>query len=182
MTAAHSQGCVAIRNLAGFGSFASLGYAQTQNTWSLDMNNRYFQAYDLYEGKTHKGYDSINIYEYMINFELSHVLKNGWAFSLDVPIASNTIVSRVEHASGERHSTHAFGIGDIRFTVYKWLLNTNVPRKGIYKLALGLNCRQGIIERRIISMTTPTIKRQKTSHRSMWRSNWVMGAQELLPN
>jgi hypothetical protein len=143
ITTAHSQGCVAIRNLAGFGSFASLGYAQTQNTWSLDINNRYFQAYDLYEGKTHKGYDSINIYEYMINFELSHVLKNGWSFSLDVPIASNAIVSRAEHASGERHSTHAFGVGDIRFAVYKWLFNTNVPRKGNIQIGLGIKLPTG---------------------------------------
>jgi len=142
--AAQSQGCVAIRNLAGFGSFASLGYAQTQNTWSLDVNNRYFQAYDVFEGKTNKGGDdSINLYEYMINFELSHVLKNGWSISLDVPIASNTVVSRAEHASGERHSTHAFGIGDVRFTVYKWLLNTNVPRRGNIQVGLGIKLPTG---------------------------------------
>ena len=76
INSAFSQGCVAIRNLAGFGQMAQLGYGQSTDTWMLDINNRYFEAYNLFEGKTNTGYsDSINLYEYTTNFELSHVMK-----------------------------------------------------------------------------------------------------------
>jgi len=75
---------------------------------------------------------------------LSHVLKDGWSFSLDVPIASNTASSRAEHASGYRHSTHAYGVGDIRFTVYKWLFDPkNIASKGNIQLGLGIKFPTG---------------------------------------
>ena len=45
-----SQGCVAIRNLAGFGQFAALGYKETKNEWMLDINNRYFHATQSFRG------------------------------------------------------------------------------------------------------------------------------------
>ena len=142
--AAKSQGCVAIRNLAGFGQFAQLGYGQTNDKWMLDINNRYFEAWSLFEGKTnHQHEDSINLYEYYINFQLSRILSNGWSIALDLPIASNTAVSRIEHAGGGRHSTHAFGIGDIRFAVYKWLLNTNASKKGNIQVGLGIKLPTG---------------------------------------
>src|SRR2546423_58490 len=93
-----SQGCVAIRNLSGFSQLAGLGYGQSNNKWMLDVDNRYFEAYNLFEGKQNTGYsDSINIYEYTLNLRLSHVINNEWSYALDVPIAANTISSRVEH-------------------------------------------------------------------------------------
>src|SRR5579864_6448985 len=85
----HAQGCVAIRNLAGMGQFAQLGYGQTTDKWLLDINNRYFEAYNVFSGTKDQGYDGINIYEYTVNFGLSHIMRNGWAFSIDMPIASN---------------------------------------------------------------------------------------------
>ncbi len=140
----YSQGCVAIRNLAGMGQFAQLGYGQTKDKWLLDINNRYFEAYNVFSGTTNQGYDSINIYEYTMNIELSHIMDNGWAFSVDMPIASNTSVSRIEHASGFRHSTHAFGLGDIRVTLYKWLFDTKaIGSKGNIQVGLGLKFPTG---------------------------------------
>ena len=104
-TIAQSQGCVAIRNLAGFGQFAQLGY-QSKDKWMLDISNRYFTAFNVFEGKQNKGYsDSINLYENTLNIQLSHLMKNGWSFSLNVPVAANQITSRLEHGSGVRHST-----------------------------------------------------------------------------
>ena len=48
----YSQGCVAIRNIAGFGQFAQLGYGQSTDKWMMDINNRYFQAWRFLQGKT----------------------------------------------------------------------------------------------------------------------------------
>lgn len=141
------QGCVAIRNLAGFGQFAALGYTENQNEWLLDINNRYFQAHTLYQGKNNvtpaDPTNGLSIYEYTMNFELSRMLKNGWSISMDLPISSNTFISKAEHASGDRHSTHSFGIGDLRFTAFKWLLPVDRPRKGNIQFGLGLKFPTG---------------------------------------
>ncbi|HZZ76445.1 MAG TPA: hypothetical protein VFE04_10980, partial [Puia sp.] len=81
-TFCEGQGCVAIRNLSGFGQFASLGYSENQNNWLLDINNRYFEAHTLYLGTKDISpadpSNGLSIYEYTMNFELSRILKNGW--------------------------------------------------------------------------------------------------------
>jgi hypothetical protein len=142
-----SQGCVAIRNLAGFGQFAQLGYGQTKDKWMMDLDNRYFKANRLLMGKENitpkDPQDDINLYEYTLNLQISRILENGWSISLDMPISSNTIVSKLEHASGFRHATHAYGIGDIRFTVYKWLFDTKTSKKGNIQFGLGLKLPTG---------------------------------------
>ena len=144
---AASQGCVAIRNLAGFGQFAHLGFAQTSDQWMLDINNRYFEAWQFLQGKTDitptDPNNSGNIYEYTMNIGLSRLLKHGWSIALDMPISSNTVVSRGEHASGYRHATHAYGLGDIRFTVYKWLLYTETYQRGNIQFGFGIKFPTG---------------------------------------
>jgi hypothetical protein len=143
----HSQGCVAIRNLAGFGQFAQLGYGQSNNKWMLDINNRYFKAWKFLQGKTNisppSHSDDIDLYEYTMNLGIGRVLSNGWSINLDMPISSNSASSKLEHASGERHSTHAYGLGDLRFTAYKWLLNSKVVRKGNIQFGLGIKFPTG---------------------------------------
>src|ERR1700749_4206270 len=114
----YSQGCVAIRNLAGFGQFAQLGYGQSTDKWALDINNRYFNSSQVYSLSNPQPWDGLTIYELTTNFEVSRVLQNGWAIALDVPISTNSITSIIEHRSGYRHTTSAYGLGDIRFTVY----------------------------------------------------------------
>jgi hypothetical protein len=142
-----AQGCVAIRNLSGFGQFASLGYSENQKQWLLDINNRYFEAHTLYQGAKDVSpadpSNGLSIYEYSMNFELSRILKNGWSLAVDLPISSNTFVSRLEHASGDRHSTHSFGIGDLRFTAFKWLLSSDHAHKGNIQLGAGLKFPTG---------------------------------------
>ena len=159
------QGCVAIRNLNGFGQFASLGYTENKNKWLLDINNRYFEAHTLYQGSKNISPadpgNGLSIYEFAMNFELSRILKDGWSISMDLPIASNTFVSRAEHASGDRHSTHSFGMGDLRFTVFKWLLSEDRPRKGNIQLGVGLKFPTGnyhSVDYFYYSKTDPTLK------------------------
>ncbi|MDP9042627.1 MAG: hypothetical protein M3N30_11660, partial [Bacteroidota bacterium] len=143
----HSQGCIAVRNLAGFGQFAQLGFKETPNLWLLDINNRYFEANQIFKGNKNVTppdlSNGLSLYEYTVNFELSRLLKNGWSLALDLPVSSNTIVSRAEHASGNRHSTSDFGIGDLRFAVFKWLLSTDRQRKGNIQFGLGLKLPTG---------------------------------------
>ncbi len=141
-----SQGCIAIRNLAGFGQFAQLGYAQTKDKWMMDVNNRYFTAHTVLFGRTNMTPadlgSGVTLHEYTMNIDLTRVLENGWSISLDVPISSNETLGKLEHASGDFHVTHAFGLGDMRFTVYKWLL-TNVSNRGNIQLGLGIKFATG---------------------------------------
>src|SRR5579864_535283 len=111
---AHGQGCVAVKNLAGFGQFAALGYKETPDTWSLDINNRYFTARDVYQGTNKLGLDGNILYEYAVNFELMKELKNGWSLGFDLPIAVNETTGTM--SDGLQHAQHSFGISDIRFT------------------------------------------------------------------
>jgi hypothetical protein len=62
---------------------------------------------------------------------------------MDMPVSSNKVTSKAEHASGEIHTTHAYGLGDIRFTAYKWLLNSKVMRKGNVQVGLGIKFPTG---------------------------------------
>jgi hypothetical protein len=139
----YSQGCVTIRNLAGFGQFAQLGYGQSNDKWLLDVNNRYFQASQVYSLKNPQPWDGLTIYEYTTNFQLSRMLENGWSVALDMPISYNSISSIIEHRSGTRHTTSAYGLGDMRFTVYKWLLNSNKFQKGNIQVGLGIKFPTG---------------------------------------
>jgi hypothetical protein len=143
VTGIYSQGCIAIRNISGFGQFAQLGYGQTKDKWALDINNRYFQAPTVYAGTDKEASDGITLYEYMINFELTRILENGWSVAFDMPISANSSTSTLEHQSGVEHTTSAFGLGDMRFTVYKWLLNTNKMQRGNIQVGLGIKFPTG---------------------------------------
>ncbi|HXB28452.1 MAG TPA: hypothetical protein VNW49_01475 [Puia sp.] len=142
-----SQGCLAIRNLAGFGQFAALGYKENKNEWMLDINNRYFHATQSFKGNKNvtppDPSNGLSIYEYTMNFEISRILKNGWVLAMDLPFSANTISNKFEHGSGVYHTTSDFGVGDLRFTAYKWLLNINKPRKGNIQVGLGLKFPTG---------------------------------------
>jgi hypothetical protein len=142
-SSAHSQGCVPIRNIAGFGQFAQLGYIQDSNKWMLDINNRYFEAFQVFSGNKVQPWDGLHIYEYSINFELSRLLKNDWSVSLDMPIAYNHDYGALEHTSGVAHTTSAYGVGDMRFTVYKWLFSTHTVHKGNIQVGLGIKFPTG---------------------------------------
>src|SRR5258706_2938243 len=129
---AQSQGCIAIRNLAGgsFGQFAQLGYAQSSDKWMVNLSTRYFESSKLLAGK--KNITSlapdINLYESTTNIGITRMINNEWSIAMDVPVVANSLGS--PDPSGVRHSVHDFGIGDIRVTVYKWLIKAEKARKG----------------------------------------------------
>jgi hypothetical protein len=147
-SAARSQGCVAIRNITGFGQFAELGYNnQTKDKWSLSIDNRQFEAYTFLQGKvkiTPKDLDTgVTLHEWTTNFELTRLLDNGWSISLDMPITANGTQGSLEHASHVDHQTHAFGLGDMRLTVYKWLFGEKSSGRGNIQLGVGIKFPTG---------------------------------------
>ena len=143
----HSQGCIAMRNIAGFGQFAQLGYESNNDEWVMDINSRYFKAYNVFQGTTKITPANLRsgatIYESTTNFELTKLLHNGWALSIDMPIDANESAGALEHASGDYHTTHAFGLADMRLTVYKWLFKNTASSRGNVQVGIGIKLPTG---------------------------------------
>ena len=69
---------------------------------------------------------------------------------VDVPISNNVRSSLYEHGlvngtyvKRERNSTSSFGIGDIRFVAYRWMLDPAKSTKGNIQLGLGIKLPTG---------------------------------------
>lgn len=73
------------------------------------------------------------------------MLNNGWSIDFSLPISSNSRSATKEHGGDgtPRHTTHAFGVGDIRLMAYKWLLKPRKSQKGNIQLGLGVKLPTG---------------------------------------
>lgn len=144
----HAQGCLPIRNIAGFGQFAQLGYLQSPDRWMINISGRYFKAFQPINGTTKvpipaSAADRWINFNRTLNFSINRALENDWSLALDIPMYSNESVGKREHRSGDRHATNTVGLGDIRFTVMKWILKTSPTRKGNIELGLGIKLATG---------------------------------------
>ena len=141
-----AQGCVAIRGVGGMCMLSS-SHADTTK-WQLSINNRYFNSYKHFVGtdeqkqRVELGTQVIN-HAYTTDISITKKIDNRWSLSFNLPINSNTRSSLYEHGGKERHTTSSFGIGDVRFTVYRMLLNPASSRRGNIQLGLGLKLPTG---------------------------------------
>jgi hypothetical protein len=65
---------------------------------------------------------------------------------MDVPLTSGSRTAwKPEHATSDSvgHTTHAFGLGDVRITGYKWLWDISRPLRGNVQVGLGLKLANG---------------------------------------
>ena len=130
-----SQGCIAVRNISGFGQYnlAENGFSTTN--WQLNINTRYFKSFRDFKGtvdqKTAKQNESV-VRSFSTDISISRLMRSGWSLDLSLPISSNSREASLEHGgpNTKRHTTRSFGIGDIRITAYKWLLKTAVKQRG----------------------------------------------------
>ena len=144
----HSQGCIMVRNISGFGQYNLTDNAFTTSEWQLNITSRYFEAYHDYKGTvnqhTPKADQSI-VRSFSTDITLSRLFNNGWSADITIPFAANSRSADIEHggAGTTRHTTHAFGVGDIWFTVYKWLLRPTVSQKGNIQAGIGVKLPTG---------------------------------------
>jgi len=145
---AQSQGCIAIRNISGFGQYNLTDNAFSTSDWQLNINSRYFKSFrdfkEKVDQKTPKQNEAV-VKSFSMDFSISKFLQNGWSLNLSLPVASNSREASAEHGgpNTKRHTTNSFGIGDIRFTAYKWLLKPTVKQRGNIQLGLGLKLPTG---------------------------------------
>ena len=146
---AQAQGCVAIRSVGGMCTMDhGDGSDSSAKKWLLNVNNRYYNSYKHFVGtveqtqRTDLGTQVIN-HAYTMDVAVTRILNNRWYLAIDVPIVSNTRSSLYEHGGKERHTTASFGLGDVRFTAYYWLLDPAKNSRGNIQAGLGLKLATG---------------------------------------
>jgi len=144
----NAQGCVAIRSTGGMGIHHA-DSASGKGSWELGINNRYYKSYKHFVGteeqkeRVDSGTNIIN-HQYTLDIALTKTINSRWSVAIDVPIAANAR-SQTYTQDGLRHrfSTHSFGVGDIRLSVYRWLLNPATSWRGNIQVGLGIKLPTG---------------------------------------
>lgn len=149
----YAQGCVAIRS---GGSFCTAENSQTMQhggTWVFSTNARYFKSFRHFVGtveqheRLEENTEVIN-HSYSIDLSLTRVLNSRWSLALTVPVIANKRSSLYEHGGNSggtnaRHNTHSFGVGDIRISGYRWLLDPAASHRGNIQAGLGIKLPTG---------------------------------------
>ena len=140
-----TQGCVAVRNVAGINPRFSFKEIQTNNKWFLDITNRYFEAPRTYRGDEFITDTLVRNKLYTLDISVTRILNNGWSVALSVPVSANSRRNFADHGGPQmpKHTTRSFGLGDIRFTAYKWLLDPMENKKWNIQAGLGIKFPTG---------------------------------------
>lgn len=170
---AHSQGCIIVRNVSGLGQYNVTTNSFSTSSWQFSVNNRYFKAYRDYKGKVDQKTPAPNqniIKSFSTDFEITRLLPNGWSLELGFPISANSRNTDLEHGGPNttRHTTSAFGMGDLHVSAYKWLFKPTATQRGNLQLGLGFKFptgdykKQGYFYRddttKILSLLNPSIQ------------------------
>jgi len=143
---AWSQGCVAIRNVAGISPDLLFENIQPNDRLILNVTNRYFEASRTFRGDKFITDTLVTNRIYTLNISVLTILSNGWSLGLSVPVSANSRNNGADHKGPgtlPRYTTRSFGLGDIRFTLSKWLLDPAVNNKGNIQAGLGLKFPTG---------------------------------------
>ena len=139
----YAQGCVAIKGTAGICSRPS-----DAKGWELNLNNRYFKSYKHFVGtveqkqRVEEGSNVIN-HSYELDITATRTINSRWSLAMTLPVLDFARSSLYEHDGKTRHSTHSFGIGDARFSAYRWMFDPKKSHKGNVQIGLGLKLPTG---------------------------------------
>ncbi len=138
-----AQGCVAIKGTAGICSKPA-----DAKGWELNLNNRYFRSYKHFVGteeqkqRVDEGTNVIN-HSYELDITATRTVNLRWSLGITLPILDFKRSSLYEHNNSGRHSTSSFGIGDARFTAYRWMFDPLTSHKGNVQIGLGIKLPTG---------------------------------------
>jgi hypothetical protein len=138
-----AQGCVAIKGTAGV-----CGRPADAKGWEINLTNRYFSSYKHFVGteeqknRVEEGSNVIN-HAYELDITAIRTLNSRWSLAFTLPFLSFGRSSWYEHDGQTRHSTHSFGIGDAKFTAYRWMFDPQKSHKGNIQLGLGVKLPTG---------------------------------------
>jgi hypothetical protein len=112
------------------------------------MNNRYFKSYRHFVGtkeqkqRKEQGTEVIN-HSYTLDLVFTRHIDKWWSISLDAPILANSRSSLYEHDGKTRHTTHSFGLGDVRLSAYRWIWDPAKNKKWNVQFGLGIKLPTG---------------------------------------
>ena len=141
-----SQGCVAIRSNGATCTMS--GSHDSQDSWVFSTNYRYFRSYKHFVGTVEQkqrvalGTEVVN-HVSAFDFDLVRVFNSRWSMGVFVPVSSNTRSSLYEHDGIHRYSTSSFGIGDVRFAAYYWVIDPAKHTKFNLQTGLGIKLPTG---------------------------------------
>lgn len=140
-----SQGCVAIRNVAGISPDLLFRNVQPNDRLIFNITNRYFEAPETYRGDNYITDTLVRNKLYTLNFSILRILNNGWSMAINIPISANARKNYADHGglALPQYTTRAFGLGDIRIAAYKWLLDPITNQKGNIQAGLGIKLPTG---------------------------------------
>ena len=143
---AHSQGCVAIRSIAGVSPDLLFDNIQPDKKFILNLTNRYFEASDSYKGDKYLTDTLVTNRIYTMNLSLMKLFSGGWSLGVNIPFSANSRNNGADHKGPgtlPRYTTRAVGLGDIRVAVYKWILDPLKNKKGNIQAGLGIKLPTG---------------------------------------
>jgi hypothetical protein len=141
-----SQGCVAIRNIAGVSPDLMFKNIQPGKTLVMNVTNRYFEASDTYKGDKFITDTLVTNRIFTLNFSLIKIFNKGWSLGLNLPFSANSRTNGADHKGPgtlPKYTTRAVGIGDLRLSVYKWFLDPGTNKKGNIQAGLGIKFPTG---------------------------------------
>jgi hypothetical protein len=147
----NAQGCVAIRSNGGTCTMTGHDMEhsdQANKFWTVAMNNRYFKSFRHFVGTAEQkqrvagGTEVIN-HVFSTELSLTRHFNDRWSFGFFTPVISNARSSLYEHDGKTRHSTHSFGLGDVRLAAYYWLVNPAQSSRVNVQMGLGIKLPTG---------------------------------------
>lgn len=148
----NAQGCVAIRS-TGAMCMKPDATADAHKGWQLNASYRYFRSFRHFVGteeqkeRLEHNTEVIN-WQHSLDLALARHFNSRWSLAMNMPIISNVRSSLYEHGGNNagknaRNKTRSFGVGDIRFTGYYWLLDPAQSRQGNIQVGLGIKLPTG---------------------------------------
>ncbi|HEY0899509.1 MAG TPA: hypothetical protein VGD90_09245 [Sphingobacteriaceae bacterium] len=143
-----SQGCVAIRSNGGVCTMDHPMEDSTAQGWQLNTSYRYFRSFRHFRGNEEQkerlvqNTEVIN-WQNTLDLSLIRQLNNRWSVSVGLPMIVNKRSSLYEHGRTERHNSNSNGIGDIRVTANRWMVDPSKASKGNFQLGLGVKAPTG---------------------------------------
>jgi hypothetical protein len=146
---ASSQGCIPVRSTGAsvFERPSASKKAQSPQ-WTFSATNRYFESFRHFVGDVEQkqrvdaGTEVINK-SYTLDLNAVRRLNRRWSVSMNVPLIANTRSSLYEHGNVARHSTQSYGLGDVRLTAYRWILDPKKYKNGNMQAGLGIKLPTG---------------------------------------
>jgi hypothetical protein len=116
--------------------------------WELNLNNRYFKSYKHFVGTEEQkqrieAHSNVINHAYELDITATRTINSRWSIAMTLPILYFTRTSLYEHDGATRHGTQSFGIGDTRFSAYRWMFDPAKSHKGNIQLGLGIKLPTG---------------------------------------